>query len=59
MSTRRMMAAKVLSGPILCDLKREPENTHDENAIMVIVAEPPYTNLQSAISAQRRGSSRA
>lgn len=54
MSTRRMMAAHIKeNGPLTCVLKRERHNSHDENAIMVLVAEGPYERMQ--IGYLRRG----
>lgn len=32
--------------PLKAKLVREPENTHDENAIAVYLIEKPYTNFQ-------------
>ena len=45
-STRRWLAKSLKeNGPIFCKLVREPENTHDENAIKVVIQEGNYKDL--------------
>lgn len=46
-STRRMIYAHVTDKHeiVKCELEREPKNTHDRNAIKVIVASPPYKDF--------------
>lgn len=46
LTTRQMVLARMEdAGPIACRLEREPTNTHDRNAIKVIIAEKPYAKL--------------
>ncbi len=44
-STRRYLAKTVMDKPIFCSMVREPENTHDENAIKVVVKEGTYKGM--------------
>ncbi len=44
-STRRLLADKLKSEPIFCDLIREPDNRHDENAVKVVVKEGSYKGM--------------
>jgi hypothetical protein len=47
MSTRRMLAAHVEEAPVTCELRREPDNLHDRNAIMVVISDKdsPYNGI--------------
>ena len=49
LSTRRFMLARVKSKPIQVEFKREPDNSHDENAIAVWTTDDPdnpYRKMQ-------------
>jgi hypothetical protein len=44
-STRRMMVTHVEEETVECLLVRDPENTHDENAVKVVVENSPYSGF--------------
>lgn len=43
--TLRQIKKSLDGAPLKVVLEREPENTHDENAIKVVVAEPPCKGM--------------
>ncbi len=44
-STRKSLVRRVESETIPCEIRREPENMHDENALMVIVGKGEYKGM--------------